>query len=444
MRRATALAAVGLVAAVLAGCGGSKDSDTYVLDLQGAAQVTAPGPVRHLAAGRHRLAVGQTVTITEGRGVLGLPGDTSLELRHGRLDSTVRVGPRPTLVEGDALAVAASGDDLTIGAGGATVALRDGAARLRRSAGVTLAVYQGEAAVRSLGRRLVAPALRQVSVTDSGSLPHDPAPLVYDRTDPDPWDTRYLNDAIDLGGQLERRVRLLNTRPAPTAWDGAYLEGIVPALRSAKGFRDDLVAADRSVGETVVGASIALGGAGDLARRWSSAFSFRDAGADWGLVALDQRARRASVLGVLDGVLDRVVTPISSVAGGRSGGSAGPVDAGRAPVTTTTTTTAPPRRGTTPVTVPLVPATPLLPPITLPLLPSPTPTTPAPTTPTQPTSPTPTIPPVPLLAPVQGLLDGLLGGGGGGTGTGSGSGSSGGGSGGGLLGGLVGGLLGGS
>ena len=90
MRRTTALAAVGLLAALLAGCGGSKDSDTYVLDLHGAAKVTAPGPVRHLSAGRHRLAVGQTVTITDGRAVLGLPGDTSLELRHGRLDSTVR------------------------------------------------------------------------------------------------------------------------------------------------------------------------------------------------------------------------------------------------------------------------------------------------------------------------------------------------------------------
>ena len=56
MRRTPAFAAVALVAVLLAGCGGSKDSDTYVLDLHGAAKVTAPGPVRRLAAGRHLVA----------------------------------------------------------------------------------------------------------------------------------------------------------------------------------------------------------------------------------------------------------------------------------------------------------------------------------------------------------------------------------------------------
>ncbi|MCU1485046.1 MAG: hypothetical protein JWN67_1792 [Actinomycetia bacterium] len=411
MRRVAALLAVGLVALLLTGCGPGKDSDTYVLEVQGAADVKAP-EVQHLGAGRHRLQVGQTVTVTGGSAVLGLPGDTSLELRRG---STVEVGPRPTLVDGDALAVAGSGDDLTVAAGDATFDLHDGAARVRRSAGVTFAVYQGGADVESLGRRRTAKALRQVTVTDSGSL-QKAVPLVYDRADPDPWDTRYLNDAIDLGGQLDRRVRLLNTRPTPPAWDAGYLEGIVPALRSAKGFDAGLLVAGRSVGETIVGASIALGGSGDLADRWQHAFAFREEGADWGLVALDQRARRASVLNVLNGVLDRVVASISPISTGGSGGPSTTSTGGRASTTTTTT----PRRGTTP-TAPTAPATPILPPITVPILPSsPTPTTPPPTTPTQPSSPPttpstpkPTIPPVTVPPPVQGLLDGLLGNGGG-------------------------------
>ena len=344
MKRVAAVLAVALVALSLAACGGGKDGDTYVLEVRGTAVVTAPGPARHLGSGRHHLEVGQTVTITRGSAVLGLPGDTSLELRSGRRDSTVKLGARPTLLDGDALAVAGSGDDLALSAGDATFELHDGAARVRRSAGVALAVYEGRADVAALGRTAEpVEALHQVTVTDSGGLPQQAVPLVYDRARPDRWDTRYLNDAIDLGGQLERRVKVLNARPAPTTWDATYLQGIVPALQGAKGFEADLVTAGRSVGETIVGASIALGGRGDLGARWKDAFRFRDEGADWGLVALDQRARRASVLRVVDGVLDRVVATISPVAVGRSEGSGTTSTTGRP----STTTTQAPRRGTT-------------------------------------------------------------------------------------------------
>jgi hypothetical protein len=426
VRRAAALLAVTLVAVLLAGCGDGPDGDTYVLDVHGAAVVTAPRQA--LGSGKHRLKVDQTVTVTEGSAVLGLPGETSLELRAGKRNSTVKVAARPTLLDGDALAVAGSGDELELSAGGARFALHDGAARVRRSAGVTFAVYQGGASVESLGaRRRSVPALRQVTVSDSGAVPREAVPLVYDRADPDRWDVRYLNDAIDLGGQLERRVRVLNARPTNGGFGPADLRLVVPALRTAKGFASVRLTEGRSVGETIVGASIALGGRGSLSDRWDAAFKLRDAGADWGLVALDQRARRASVLNVLNGVLDRVVASISPISTGGSGSSSTTSTGGRASTTTTTT----PRRGTTP-TVPTAPATPILPPITVPILPSsPTPTTPPPTTPTRPSSPPrkpstpkPTIPPVTVPPPVQGLLDGLLGSGGGnGNGHGNGNGN---------------------
>jgi hypothetical protein len=402
VRRAAATLAVALLALPLASCS-HGGGDSYVLQVDGVADVTAPGPVQHLTTGRHRLHVGQTVTVTRGSAVLGLPGDTSLELRAGRRDSTVQVDARPTLVDGDALAVAGGGDDLTVSAGGARFDLHDGAARIRRSAGVTIAVYRGEAGVESAGTRLASPvrALRQATISDSGVLPRRAVPLVYDREDPDHWDTRYLNDAIDLGTQLERRVRVLNARPAPPAVDAEYLQAVVPALRSASGFTGKLLsAASSSVGETIVGASIALGGRGDLADRWEHAFTFRQQGADWGLVALDQRARRASVLGVLNGVLDRVVTRVSPVStGGRVGGgsSSSPAGGAVAPAggsTSPTTTTPPPQDGGPAApAVPTTPLSPLLPPITVPLLP------------TQPTSPV-------APQPVQGLLDGILGTGG--------------------------------
>lgn len=406
MRRAGAAVAALLAALSLGSCRGGGDADRYVLQVRGTAQVGRGANPETLTTGRHRLRVGQTVTVTRGSAVLGLPGDTSLELRAGRRDSTVRVGPQPTLVDGDALVVAGTDDALALRAGGATVDVKGGAARLRRAAGVTVAVYQGEATVESLGRRLAAPlkALRQVTVSDTGAVPRRAVPLVYDRNDPDPWDTRYLNDAIDLGSQLERRVRVLNAREAPPAVDAAYLESVVPALRAAEGFRPDLVRASRSAGETIVGASIALGGSGRLASRWTKTFAFREAGADWGLVALDQRARRATVLGVLNGVIDRVVATISpaGVTGSVTPTSGG---VGRGAPRGSTPTTAPPRGGTNPL-LPSAPSAPSLPPITVPLLPSPTPS-PTPSPPSPPVVPD----PAPLIRPVTGLLDDLLGGG---------------------------------
>jgi hypothetical protein len=331
------------------------------------------------------------------------------------------------LIDGDALAIAGHGDELTFESGGATVALRDGAARVRRSSGTTVAVYEGRADVAALGRRMDEPvrAFRQVTVADTGALPRRPVPLVFDRADPDRWDTLYLHDAIDLGGQLERQARAVTGQPAPATIDASYLKQIVPALRSARGFGPDLVkGTSRSVGETVVGASIALSGTGDLPARWSAAFDFRDQGADWGLVAADQQARRAGVLGILDGVLNRVTPVFAPVATG-----ARPNPSGSAPPPTSTgpSTTTPPTSGGPPTTVPVTPARPAVPPVTVPLLPSTPPTTtPArpdkpgkPDKPDKPSSPpttpprtTPTIPPVTVPPPVQGLLDGLLGGGG--------------------------------
>jgi hypothetical protein len=418
VKRAAALLAVALVALPLAGCGGGGDSDTYVLDVTGTAEVRSTGPVQHLGSGKHRLEVGWTVTVTRGSAVLGLPGDATLELRDGRRSSVVKVGPRPTLLDGDALAVASDGDDVQLSSGGASFAVHDGAARVRRAAGVTLAVYAGKADVESLGERMEAvPALRQVTVSNSGALPSMAVPLVYDRAKPDRWDVRYLNGAIDLGGVLDRGVRVLNARSAPPDFGVAYLREVLPAMRTAKTVTDEDLTGGRSVGETIVGASIALGGRGDVRARWKDAFDFRDAGADWGLVALDQQAKRASVLDVLNGVIDRVVSTASPLVGVGGGGgakasSSTSTTAGRKSSTTPTTSAG---RGTTSPTTPTLPT---IPPLTVPFLPSsPTPTVPpttTPTTPTRPTSPTTTprvtTPRVTIPPPVKGLLDGLLGG----------------------------------
>jgi hypothetical protein len=291
-------------------------------------------------------------------------------------DSTVRLASTSTLVDGDALVVA-GGSRIRLAAGGATLTVRHGTARVRRSSGVTVGVYAGKVEVAALGRTLPAPvsAFRQVAIADTGALPRRAVPLVYDRRRPDPWDLRYLGDAMDLGEQLERRSLALSSTLRPSAPpDARFLTSVVPALRSAPGFGDGLVDPARSVGETVVGASIALGGAGRLVTRWNAAFAFRSQGADWGLVAADQRARRQALFGVLDGVLDTAAS--RRVAAG-PGGTPG--------TSPTTPTTSPP--------------------------PSPTPTTTPPSTPT-PLGPQPTVPPPspPVLpGPLGQLVDGLLG-----------------------------------
>lgn len=328
MKRAlAALAAV--VALPLVSCsGGGGDDDAFLLTLEGRAEVEG----RRLGDGEHRLDVGEVVRITSGTATLGLPGRRTLELRAGKRagdDSRVEVASVPTLIDGHALLVAGEDEVARLRSGTATIAVREGAARVRRSTGVNLAVYEGTAEVEALGRERPVPALRQVGVADSGALPRRALPLVYDRADLDPWDRRYLGGAIALGGRLERASVALNRRLAPPpAPDPDYFRQLVPGLRARTAFGSALLEGRRSsVGETVVGASIVLGGPGPFAERWAAAFDFREDGADWGLVALDQRARRGAVFGVLDGILDAVaaalpafvVAPVST--GGVPGGT---------------------------------------------------------------------------------------------------------------------------
>jgi hypothetical protein len=392
---------VGLAVAVLAvlpmvSCSrGGGDSGAYVLTVRGVAEVTGPSRAV-LAAGRHKLAPGQTVRITKGTATLGLPGRGSLELRAGSAvpgpgaDSTVRLGSTSTLLDGDGLMTAAVAP-VRLAAGGATFVLREGAARLRRSSGVTLGVYAGKVEVAALGRTLPrgVSAFRQVAIADTGALPRRAVPLVFDRRRPDPWDLRFLGEAMDLGEQLERRsLALSSTLRPPSPPDAGFLASVVPALRTASGFGDSLVDPGRSVGETVVGASIALGGAGRLVSRWNAAFAFRSEGADWGLVAADQQARRQALFGVLDGVLD--VASSRRVIGGAL------VPAGPSGTPTASPTTRPTTPPSTPA--PLGPQ-PAVPPITAPGAPT------VPGTPSDPGAPTAPSPPGPLGQ----LVDGLLG-----------------------------------
>jgi hypothetical protein len=314
--RLRALALAALVAGGLAACG-SDDDDAWTLRVIGSTSLLRGGEWQRLADGSHQVERDDRIQVFEGRAVLSLPGDSELELREGREsadDSVLRVADVPELLDGEMLLL--GGDDGAAAvAGAATVRVADGAARLRRGASVTVGIYSGSPELEANGRILeVLRPLRQATVTDSGSLPRQVQPLTYDRRDADPWDLRFLGDAIDLDRQIEPRQLAVAS--------GAERSEVEPIIGELAG--DVPVDPDRSVGEAVVGAAIARSGKdGDLTRRWRQVFAFRDAGAPWGVVALDQQADRGEVLDTLDDVVRRLVQRFGGVAAGEGRRSPG-------------------------------------------------------------------------------------------------------------------------
>lgn len=368
--RLRAIATVVLVALVGApACSGDDERDAYRLELDGRARVTAPGENRTLDEGEHTVRVGDTVRMLDGDAVLKLPGERELWLRATDGDaSIVEIAATPNVVDGDVVALGEDG--LHVTAGDVDVRVARGAARVQRGLGVTVGMYRGSAAVRSAGRSLDGglPALRQVSVAATGLLPRKAVPLVYDDKDPDPWDQRFLGDAIELGGFLDTQSRGFTSQLGPVASvDAALLERVLPPLADQAWLGAKLGAAERSAGEALVGAAIVVETGGPLEGRWDDVFSFRGAGARWGLVALDQQVKRDALKGRLIDAVGRspllfAAGPVRAGAGGRptSTTQAPPVDEG----TTSTTEPGPSTTEPPPTTVP--PTT--VPPLTLPPL----------------------------------------------------------------------------
>ncbi len=303
--------ACSLVASAVLSPGAPASVPAASLVIDGTAEVDTGGSTRRLVSGEHDVAIGDRVRILTGEAVLALPGEGSLELRGGSATagpSRVEVRPEPLLLEGDALLVAGA-QEQAAEAGGARLSLVDGAARLTRSTGATFAVYQGQASLSTAGRTLEGglPALRQVVVADAGMLPLRPS-LLRVSDPPGPWDRRFLGDAIDLDSVLERRsagfTTLLQDDFVP---DVFFFQSVLGGLLFEPGFDQSLLEGqDRPVGETLVGAAIALvGEEADFTTRWRRVFELRQEGAIWGIIALDQGAARSALLAVLDDAVAR-------------------------------------------------------------------------------------------------------------------------------------------
>jgi hypothetical protein len=363
LRRLVTLGAIGVVLVPIAACSDDEPKQgEAALQLDGKARVERQDGGDETLDGDDTLRVGDEITIQEGNAVLRLPGGTVLELRAatGGADATALVmGPKPVLEAGEVLVIAE--DDIELDVAGTDVVVEKGAARIGRGVGTSAGSYTARVHLDSAGQKRDVPPLRQMQVATLGQPPQTASPFTYSSSDP--WDRRFLGGAIDLGGRLEAlAIGFTQNLRAGQGGTAAFFVSVLPALGGEATFSDQLVDPARDAGETLVGAAIAqLGQRGTFAERWASVFSFRDAGAAWGLVALDQGVEAGPVLAALQGAVE-----------------AAPLD--------TATTRRPPR--TTPSTVsPVVPTT---------------------VVPGRPASPTTTTTTTPLPTPGEDDNDGLL------------------------------------
>ena len=343
------------------------------LTTKGRALVTAVNGQRRTVTGTVALHRGETVEAVDGAMTIELPDGSTVEGRPSFKSSDptrVKVAQPVELLAGDLLVVASEGTD--VDAGGNRVHLDSGgdgpsAARVSRSLAVGAAVYRGTATLDSAGQARAIPALRALEVSALGRPPTAASPLKVDDTDTDPWDRR-LGEAIDLGHTLGNYAAAYTDTIAGGngVTVGAYKQEL-PALADEADFTAALLAAapPHSSGETFIGAAIAsLSRRGSFADRWREMFRFRDAGANWGFVALDQGVASEPLLSAVQDALNAapfgfalaVQTPPTAATASTAGG--GP--------TTTPPTTPPGGPTTTPPTTP--PTTTIVPPTGSPLV----------------------------------------------------------------------------
>lgn len=398
MRHLLAAAVVAAVVAAVAGCSedGVGAGEAAVDIAEGSRVLVAePGGELALAEGRESVRFGTEVKVLAGSATVSLAGGGRLEVRDGTeltIDSPV------SLVAGDLLVTSGRAPvEVEAADSGFTV---EGVAQLSRDLAVSASSYRGSVALRSAARVLRIPALREAAVASLGVVPAAPRPLTYDPADP--WDRRFLAEAIELGDQLEAKSRgFTESVGRDQGRTAGFYRVLLPSLEEEPQFDESLLRPGLPPGETLVGATIALHGSlGSFADRWAAVFDFRGQDAPWGLVALDQQ------VGDPSGVVETV-----NLAIGRQGFAFAP---------------ARPADARPPVAVP--PPGPSRPPATPPpRTPPPPPTTAPPTRPRDPSVITvPTLPPLlppsdpedppaegllaPLVNVVGATLDGLLGG----------------------------------
>ncbi len=364
MRLRLLLPALGLLV-LGAACSGGDDDAGGRLTVDGRAEVAAPGEDAAVVDGSRTVRFGERVKVLEGTAVLRLDRDRELELRAGSnvVLQEVTEGNRqvvqPLLLEHDLLVSAPPGARLTVSVEGTEMVV-SGGALVSQGPVLVVSSYDGTVELRSGDETATIPALRQVSIPAGSPPPDRPSPLDYDSADA--WDRRFLSDAIDLGNELEARSKGFSAQVSPgDSTTAEFLVRLLPRLATVSEF-GPLFDPKRAAGESLVGAAIALEGTrGTFSERWAGTFGFRDDGAQWGLVALDQGVTRAPLLAAVDAAIGRgprAFEPIP-LPGGQSspgGGVAAPAQPGGG--TSGSGTAATPGPGATPTVPTTTPSSP--------------------------------------------------------------------------------------
>ncbi len=280
------------------------------LEVDGRAKVVRAGGGVEVVSGSTILARGDEVTATRGVIRLALRDGAELEGRSASRaqaqPTEVRVGAAPELLAGSLLAVTAA--TVEIVSAGNRLRLEPGpdgsaAVRIERSLALAAAAYRGTIELDSAGQMRTIPTLRELEVAVLGS-PQNLRALVYDESDP--WDQRFLGEAIELGRRLDALSGAYSGSLA--AGDGttaAFYRQVLPALAAEVAFTDALLEPNRAPGETLIGVAIAQRGRrGTFAQRFREVFEFRTQGARWGLVALDQGAAADALIGDVESALN--------------------------------------------------------------------------------------------------------------------------------------------
>lgn len=353
------LALMVVVASVLSSCASDDGpgADEARLTVSGSVTVTDAEGGSETTTGTTTLDFGDTVVVDDGTAVVELAGGQRYELRSGPEPSQLMIGAPPTLVSGDALV--SDGFPAQLRFESSTVSAQ-GAMKLS-SAVPAVTSYAGRARIDGAGSLDEVLGLRRVVLTSSAVA----EPLTYDGSDA--WDRRFLSETVAFGDRLEALARGYTADLGPGGGRSvSFFEAVVPALGEQREFGADLLT-DRPVGETLVGAAIVVQGRdGTFRERWDEVFAFRDLGAAWGIVALDQGVSSAPLLDTVE-LAVASPTPTEPPSTTTSGPSTTPpspttVDS---PTTTGTTTTSVPEEPSPPPPPPglLDPLDPLLDPV---------------------------------------------------------------------------------
>lgn len=328
----------GLVALALVASGCTGDDgpgpDQARLEVDGAATVTtAQGEVREETDGT-TLGLGDTVVVDDGTAVLTYANGATYELAGAE----VVVAATPELTRGRVLVT--GGYPAAVQVGTATLTAQ-GALAVDADEALATA-YAGRTRITGLGDLGELLGLRSVTLSAVAT----PVPVVYDPQDD--WDRRFLGDAVAFGDRLEALARGYTSNLRSATPPASFFESVIPGLRTEREFNTDLLVPERPPGEVLVGAAIAVQGrSGTFRERWEAVFGFRDQGAAWGLVALDQGVSAAPVLDTIELAIEapaptttRPTTPtVPSTSTTEPG--AGTSSTTSPTITSTTSTTAP-------------------------------------------------------------------------------------------------------